>query len=324
MPCPAETVCIQGNCHPICTQREDCRPGRYCNHFDGPIAHCTDPGPLDDRQACINQLSAVLDYVPTVNAVPDAEIVLRVNGAGMRALDGAFARVRKTPGQICSEHGDCATGLCIGGRCTTVCEELGECPEHMRCTILMNRLQCVGACRPDEDTCPEGQECAVSAEIGVAFATQCVASERATDVGQPCESNTDCRLGNTACISASDGRRCRTPCLEIAPEFCEVDEMCLPNDGLSGIGHCVPAGLGRAMELCTFDYECLSGECLESYAGGRCREACTQDEDCAAGVCIDVARDPSQPVRSCASLCEESCPVGLTCRRFEANLRACY
>ena len=100
--------------------------------------------------------------------------------------------------------------------------------------------------------------------------------------------------------------------------------MCLTNSGLSGIGHCVPSGLGRAMDLCTSDYECRSGECLESYAGGRCRDACTQDGDCAAGVCVDVARDPSQPVLSCASLCEDTCPGGLTCRRFEANRRACY
>ena len=41
-----------------------------------------------------NQLSVVLDSVPTVNAVLDAVIVLRMNGAGMRDLAGASGRVK--------------------------------------------------------------------------------------------------------------------------------------------------------------------------------------------------------------------------------------
>ena len=310
--CPRGTVCVEERCQPVCDVDADCRPGRRCNRLDLARGYCDAPGRLDVAAACSHSGACASGLCFGGRCRPPCEPGCADGDACLRLRTGAWCvPADDTPaGARCATDPECASGLCIGRRCATPCDD--GCPPGLACRALTSGELCVaecdppGGCDPDEVCDPTTRRCALAG--------------RGAAVGERCGDRAACGPGAAACLDAGDGLRCRAPC--DPGEACPGPAACLPlNDVL---GACVPTGDGGDLVPCAAHADCQSGYCLTAYLGGRCARHC--EEACDSGPCVDLARDPAAPRRACAAPCEraQDCEAPLRCRRDLEGRGACY
>lgn len=312
--CPVGAVCLGAQCHSACAVDADCRPGRGCDRVSG---GCVDPGPgavgagCDDTRDCADGLC--LDgrcRGRCAGGCAAGEGCVVLGDAGWCAPVGAGEA-----GAVCAVGGDCGSGLCLGRRCASDCEN--GCPAGTACRPGPGGAWCGGVCGFDA-ACAAGEVCA--RRVGEAEGACVVAAARV----EACVVDGDCVAPDVACV---DGR-CRPPC-RLGRDDCGPERVCAPR-GLATlpdaeVGICRPVGAAGVLAACEADADCASGWCIEAYLDGRCGAPCADEAACA-GRCVDLARDPSAPLWSCAPPCERDadCAAPLRCRRDLDGRGACF
>jgi hypothetical protein len=334
--CPSGYDCVSGTCVPRtmpggsgamcapCSTGADCANGICLRYPDG-SAYCgADCGSTSDCMAgdrCVpvsgagNQCVRGPEGAETCAAMPsgcasDADCGptercnLATRACEPRPTGGASL------GASCGVAADCASGLCVGGRCSQTCNWLdpASCPGGFYCNGMAT-----GTC--DQGLCMAG-------------------SAGALPLGAACGASTDC--ASLLC----DRGICTTPCIPGGAVGCAAGYACQAGSS-PGCGSCQQAGaLGDA---CTMNDDCLSGLCAtqggRSFCTARCDAAtpcpgghacvgaesgasvcvpsagglgadCDANEDCASALCVsEASRD------YCTRFCtaSEPCPRDYQC-----------
>lgn len=170
------------------------------------------------------------------------------------------------------------------------------------------------ACEADADcaaACPEGSDCACTAGLCQACATEwrCV---QANIGGAPCTSSSECVNGTCdgqrcACDAGWCGERCDAPLLDGVCRDCGPALVCHALDtGVCGDSDpdlaCTPTASGGAQ--CAEDAECgANGTCAAVLGGG----ACSADSECLAGGTCDITSRTCRCAEGrCGARCEHS------------------
>ena len=318
--CPGTTSCYDGLCRPNCELNTDCRPGRACITNTNSPPFCADPGAMPAGSDCINsaQCNSLLCLegrcAETCGACSAEESCLVTTNGSWCVRTGPLV-----DGAPCSSNSRCESGLCLGARCSRACDST-ECPIAMRCGVFLGSRRCEGHCDPSAANCPEGEDC--TTWDGQTY--QCLQLDSPTrDLA--CAQSSDCGPDAPICQQGSDGLRCRAYCDPLAVRPCGVDQTCVISDS-SRPGLCLPSGNIELLGACLESARCADGWCVEGYLSGRCGRPCLSDEACDDGYCIDLARDPSNPLWTCATSCEDGgdCARPLECRRRLDGTSACY
>jgi len=167
-------------------------------------------------------------------------------------------------------------------------------------------LDAVGRCKWYSGTRAAGQSCDAlqdghgdDCEQGLACVQgQCVAPERSTPAGEPCDGQTECVAG-TVCIDVDGAEDRRCEALPLAGETCKgtldlcaTDSYCdqatktcraLPPVGSA----CAPVPNVVGFQ-CVLYGECNEDVCEEAPSGGQaCTAVCQPGFGCVAGVCVE-------------------------------------
>lgn len=294
-------LCEDGVCTEGCIEDADCAPGLECTERalseNVTLEICaeeiclTDDDCPDEGEICIFQ--------------DDAEQPLVCDDPVGDTDDG----------DACTEHSDCARGLCLDGRCAHLCEEDAECFPGTCDEIEVPagdgsvELQaCVypEACERRSDC--DGQVC-VFGRGPASVILYCDDAQGETP-GSACEGDGDCDSG-----LCNEGF-CSDPCTEDAdcgPGFacsdveitleeatdtvlacvvlpegqcrsdagCDDPDLCVGRrrpDRIDFVCNGINDGGGRTGATCQDDSDCQRNLCLD----GSCRESCSTDGDCGA------------------------------------------
>jgi hypothetical protein len=256
--------------------------------------------------------------------------------------DNCDGRTDETPND-CAEDQECWSAK---GKCTIK----GDC-RLKGCTS--------GGCNPDTGECTE-PDCRISRKCAIDEVCDgknglCV---RITELGEPCDATSACRLGSTCVdlnlvgITARSPQVCTRACCESSQ--CPAGFVC--KSGTTGAAVCVrgaelglTVGTKASNDKCTSGSECRSGVCQSGYCldgccgvpscgvGGTCsyksdgrflcRNAvgpagvggyCDAPSDCATGFCYGA---DSYFGGSCSKRCcsSEDCPNGWKCWDFTVS-----
>jgi hypothetical protein len=318
--CPVGAVCSNGRCHGSCETSDDCRPGRGCITSTGGESFCADAGMLDSGAACTESVDCVsllcLDgrCVPRCGGCTEEQRCLETPTGSWCLSIG-----RQEDGAPCETSSSCESGLCLGARCSGLCDQ-ETCPAGAECTRVLGQLRCVGTCRLGGAECQDGEVCSPGEDARL----RCMRSDAQTR-GSVCVSDADCGPDAPRCLEGRDARRCRSLCDALSEQGCEVGEACILSEG-EALGTCQPVGTAGWLEPCSTSTDCRDGWCVSGYLSGRCGRRCATDETCEGGHCVDLARDPSSPIRTCATGCRANaeCEAPLQCRQRLDGATACY
>ena len=318
--CPDGSTCADKLCYPRCTQESDCVNSARCIPFDSDSPVCRDVGLKGVGKSCgqSSECASGLCRAGRCRSLcPDCAEgdVCWTTDFGAWCLTAGEGAL----GETCTTDEMCQSGLCVGRRCAETCPTNG-CPAWTRCTSIYGTRLCVGDCLPIAGACPEGEVCREGAERW-----SCEPKGQETSLGQPCETSAECGPDAADCVDGVDGRRCRTSCLVDNPSACAQGEACVSTKH-TDVGVCLVTGQAPVLSTCQSPLDCRSGWCFQGYLGGRCLERCTRHEDCGDGRCVDLARNPREPLLSCAPSCETNaeCASPLECRRSPFGWSACY
>ena len=295
--CPAGYECTSGTCVPTappaggggvcapCGSGADCANGVCLRYPDGGTycgADCASTSDCAAGDRCVgvsgagNQCVRGPEGSETCAAAPsgctsDAECAasercnLATHACEPRSSGGGAAI-----GATCGTATDCASGLCLAGRCSQSCNWLDtrSCPAGFYCNGMAT-----GTC--DEGLCVAGS--AGSAPMGAA-----------------CSASTDCQ--SLLC----DHGICTTPCIPSGAVGCAAGYACQAGTS-PGCGSCQQAG---AMgDVCASSADCLSGLCATQAGGSFCTSLCDASRPCPGGfACEAVGEGTSVCVPEAGSL----------------------
>lgn len=177
--------------------------------------------------------------------------------------DCATVAAPRRMGHACSQHAECASGLCLASQavCSGPCAGDAECENGTLCV----RYECAeGQTEGCGDLC-----------IGACPSTTCATCRALTrpegGVAEVCDPR---RVAGESCVASTDclSGRC-------------ADAVCVGTDELQNGSPCLS------------DPECLSGRCVSAHCRGEALlgDACLVDPDCAVGRCCDERCESSCP-----------------------------
>lgn len=215
----------------------------------------------------------------------------------------------KANGEQCGGDGECCSGSCLGGLCTTgagACFGLGHtCTANVECcggnlcapdAAGGKRCSDQQFCGADGASCTRADQCC-SLTCGACGAAGCVCGggELCKPASEPCAAPSEC------CSNLCSGGTCQSSGAGCATfgESCALagtSSTCCSRlcGDLDGELRCVASSSCRARgEICALDTDCCSGTCLD----GRCPsqnqlgqklfvgEPCAADSECASYAC---------------------------------------
>ncbi|HSA23056.1 MAG TPA: PKD domain-containing protein, partial [Myxococcota bacterium] len=278
------------------------------------------PGPVGPGQ------QAVFDFTVTAPVTPsDYTFQWRMvhdPGLWFGELSPAIAVAvtQLAGGEVCTEHGQCAGGLCVDGRCCdSVC--VGPCRtcalpgSEGLCSFIPGGQDLDGECAGEGvcgATCNGLGACAAPPAAGTPCATcarcdglgACLPVPAGQDPLEDCVEEPPASCGQTGLCDGAGGCARQPPGLECAPEAC-LDGAHHPADQCDGGGSCADSGA----------QSCSPYVCLDAVS---CRVGCSQDDHCVAGSrCEDGAciayLDPGQPCQQDAQCRSGVCVDGVCC-----------
>ena len=315
------TSCDDGN---ICTENDMCYNG-YCQGnivFCGEESECVLPG-CDPRIGCVAAPAAGgnCDHPCSPPWLPSSAICI-----GMECVS-FFDCAEGNPCVIgiCSEETGCQTepvgngaacetegggfGECLGGVCTSVCENEGECDDSNPCTddACDETDGCTHSPKEDTSACTHSGGRSGQCENGVCLAADCVGNSDCDDLN-PCTVDS-CDAGD--CLNTpdddlcNDGNECTADTCDaidgcsngpISDAPCDYDDPCVVESGCM-YGRCLPL----TRKNCEVADPCIAGSCnatsgecvYDQLSGVLCNDGdpCTHDDICSDGLCAGTAYD---------------------------------
>ena len=313
----ANGACLEGVCVAPCSLEQGCGEDFECESqvLEGqsewvcialPTACASDESCTDEGLACI--------FDPS-----DAEYPF---SCGESVGSGSL-------GDLCSDHADCASNLCVDGVCTSPCERNNDCSEDGSwiceagtvvtdsgsLTVNLCQVAPPSSCTSDNN-CSLPERCvAVHTPTEVNFV--CGSANVGGESGVSCSNHSDCAAN--LCL---DGV-CAGPCQAAAhcpDEFsCNIESVDLSGGGTDQVSVCMPpipcldGDACLVSEVCYVEREqnALASFCGDSNIGGHGQGvACSEDLDCAANLCYE-GRFNSY----CTELCNNNndCITGYEC-----------
>lgn len=266
----ANGICLRypdGNnyCGADCASSSDCGAGDRCVSVSGAGNQCV-RGPMGSETCAVAPSGCTSDAACATGQRCDL-----ASGDCVAVPSGGLGL-----GGTCAAATECASGLCLAGRCSQSCNWLDtrSCPSGFFCNGMAT-----GTC--DEGLCVAG-------------------SAGGASLGAPCSASTQCQ--SLLC----DRGICTTPCIPSGAVGCAAGYACQTGTS-SGCGSCQQAGaLGDA---CSSSIDCLSGLCAEQGGGSYCTRLCDAASPCGAGfTCEDVDEGTSVCVPG-----EGSAGLGASC-----------
>jgi len=298
--CPAGSVCVDGKCHPVCSNDAQCPSASRCQ--DGVCALVLNPSCTSNKQcrtpatSCDETeglcLAGACFYAHQAGRTPCA----LPDGSNGVCLEGVCLVPDTFP---CDANDVCAPDVCIAGFCHAPAGFRGPCDKDS----------------PDQD-------CAAS--------LACVQGSCLWTTGLPCMANVDC-AGTCIGLVCQPLSAITEPCDQGDSGDCATGAVC---GGLSLCEAAIPCFENGA---CTAPLSCVTGFCrTPSTTGGRCDrpsdhadcaanhvcqdglcllilyQPCTYDAGCLSGGC-DL--DPNTGVRDCRTLYGAACASTPECAR---------
>jgi uncharacterized protein (TIGR03382 family) len=326
-PCGSGADCANGVClrYPDggtycgadCSSSADCAPGDRCVAVSGAGNQCV-RGPVG-RETCATA---------PAGCTSDAQCA---SGQRCNVATGACEALPTGSGALgasCAVAGDCASGLCIAGRCSQTCNWLDtrSCPGGFYCNGMATGTCDQGLCVPGSaGSAPIGAACRASTECesllcdrgicttpcipggavgcGAGYACQagtspgCGSCQQAGAMGDMCTSSADCLSG--LCAMQGGGSFCTALCDATSP--CPRGFGCAPVDERTSV--CVPeagsAGLGAS---CTSNEACASDVCVSQGERSYCTRFCGASDPCPRDyACVALEGDPRSICQPTAS-----------------------
>ena len=228
----------------------------------------------DARLDCIDGLCRPLAVCSTTADCAADRVCGLLEGsesAGRRCITPGTA----IAGEGCATHGECASGICLDGLCTTSCELTSDCEAGEECASVFGGA--VAVCGAASCGCAADEVCTTAGECGA---------------GPICVDDSAC-AGDDICAE------------ELCRQTCDVTGDCLPGQDCVALAVDTPAVCAEAGCGCAADEVCEGGVCFVSTPcvdhgdcatgrcyGGQCREACNSTAVCPAGLeCVAVNVD---------------------------------
>jgi hypothetical protein len=225
----------------------------------------------------------------------------------LSAPDVHAGRKPRGDGQSCKKDGQCLSGFCCNGRCSS---------EAACCNAFAGEVAC------DVDLCCNtlvGEACCNDEPYGFRCADTETESRNCGACGNYCENGQICRDGACGC---PDGQTlCNTYCVDTQsdPDNCGTCGNVCADGQICTDGQCV-------MSLCQWGQVLCGGECLNSPQppGGKCCEydgthhICAATDQCAGPGCCGAEKEPCV-----AGNMAQCCDAGLACVMTESGAPAC-
>jgi hypothetical protein len=193
----------------------------------------------------------------------DASVTPGDIDAGIDAMSGAGL------GEECTEHGDCASGLCLKDRpedetgiCTAECE--GHCPDGYACKIVqIADVTDARVCVPAEDTicstCEVNADCGDTGDFCVEFTAGKFCTVDCTNDPTVCPSGFTCQVVSGSGDTIT-GKQCMplngVCCVDADGDLRGVGDACLDTD----CDDTNPEVYDDALEVCDgYDNDCVGG-----------------------------------------------------------------
>jgi len=277
--CPSGYDCVSGMCVPsappsgmgamcaACSSGADCGNGVCLRYPDGGAycgADCTTSSDCSAGDRCVSVSGAGGQCVrgpegsETCAAAPPSGCTSDAQCAAGERCNTASGDCEPAPmpggaalGASCAVGTECASGLCVAGRCSQSCNWLDttSCPGGFYCNGMAT------------GTCDEGLCVAGSAGGGA--------------LGAACGASTDCQ--SLLC----DHGICTTPCIPGGAVGCAAGYACQAGTS-AGCGSCQQAGL--IGDVCTTNADCLSGLCAMQGGSSFCTSLCDASSPCPSGL----------------------------------------
>ncbi|HOB71055.1 MAG TPA: hypothetical protein PKM18_04645, partial [bacterium] len=182
----------------------------------------------------------------------------------------------------CNNDDDCDGGLCLAYGSTTFCSK--DCERSSGGGKDLLACGTCGECKDNGD------------ELGFKFKYFCT-PDGSGKTGGNCQSGMDCSSG--ACYD----NYCTAACGSLLSP-CPSGYECMEDVYQEDVETCVDKARLNIVDgfSCAFDYQCVSGECVEFPYGKYCSKHC-DTEACSAGDCVQIG-DPAAetPEMACAPL----------------------
>ncbi|HPS31395.1 MAG TPA: hypothetical protein PLZ43_14135, partial [bacterium] len=182
----------------------------------------------------------------------------------------------------CNKDVDCEGGLCLAYGETKFCTK--DCERSSGGGKDLLACGSCGSCNDNGD------------ELEFKYKYYC-APDGSGKTGGNCQSGMDCSSG--ACYE----NYCTASCGSILSP-CPGGYECMADVYQAGVETCVDSARLNIMDgfACSFDYQCVSGTCVEFPMGKYCATHC-ETESCAAGDCVQIGEKTAEPpVMACAPL----------------------
>ena len=298
--------CVQrgggGRCSQICRSSEECAPGLICAVNRMMTGFCVAPGSGGGGDMCSHRWDCESWRCSNGRCLASCD----TSGCGEKEMCLAL-HTQSVCTQIgealqeapCQVGGDCSTGICRGGRCSSACPD-GNCFDDRVCVQFPALNLCERRCATSAD-CGDGAFCEASGD-------QRLCRTRGTgEDGSICAISTDCRSGRC------EGRQCLRECGPEQP--CSEGTVCVSS--VSG-SHCRTAGPAPIGARCRTSEQCATGFC----AGGQCGRGCSQNESCGEEEhCVEFLEGAF-----CFAQCrtDTDCALGALCDGDLAERPVCY
>ena len=247
-------------------------------------------------------------------------------------------------GEVCSKDEDCASRICLSGRCSKPCNSKSNlCPAGYDCnqqnlTLTgFSPIQTTMCVRPGTGlTCATRNNCASQEECQIVEKNNTLSlfcntpGSSTSETGKKCTQHSDC--ASNVCLLPEG--YCSAPCLKIdecldaskTPPVNPVDDsfLCTQREVKDSTGKATKFQL-CGFKVCEGDADCPRGQICQYTKRGSdtilsCREPettkaahgakCTQDADCQSGLCHPTLKTCSPPCNGGKST---SCPLQFRC-----------
>jgi len=324
----ARGACVHGVCSPLCAQDTDCEAGQRCIGRGGAgrcSVACDADTPCSPGLLCVvNRPDEGFCVSPGIGRVGDScgsredcESWFCSSGQCLSSCDEAPCpdghrclplhtqsictpagpAERETP---CQTGGECASGICRGGRCSEACPD-NECDDDRVCV----RWTTVNLC---ERRCARSADCGDSAICLLRGNQRLCTTRGSTADDEACEVDVDCHSG--LCANGTCARSCRDD-----PTGCPPGWACVVD--LTG-ALCRPAGPAPLGGRCGEHSTCATGVC----GAGICTRDCADGGLCPNGTHCTAFANGSFCFPDCRA--DADCPGVAFCDRQFPEGRTCF